>query len=202
MKPKQHLYPALLLAAILVPLIGCGTPNLSEDEASNQIAENLAAGNIKDAEKIFDGIDGSDHHVETVYATVYDRAGSYYRKDRYKEAINLLRFLHEHYPDAGAPRLALLYAHFLQRGRTRGAPDRKLRKEFDGLIKEIRKADDEKYPAWVDLAAAQSAVDAGKTGAARKEYGKFKSKWDGKPREMRFYVEEFDRYFRTQDQES
>lgn len=192
----------LLLAAILTPLVGCSsTPKLTEDEASNQIAENLAAGNIDDAEEIFDDIDGSDHHVQAVYATVYERAGIYYRKDRYDESIHMLRFLTDHYPDAGAPRLALLYAHFLRRGQLSAAPDRKELKEIGKLVKTIRK-EDEKYPWWVDLAAAQAAIDAGKVDAARKEYGNFKAKWDGKPREARFYVEEFDRYFQTQDREA
>ena len=191
----------LLLAAILTPLVGCASTKLTVDEASHQCAENLAAGNIEEAEDIFDDVDSKDEYVEAIYATVYERAGVYYRKDRYDQAITMLRFLHEHYPDAGAPRLALLYAHFLRRGTMDAAPDRKELKEINKLVKTIRK-EDEKYPWWVDLAAAQAAIDAGKVDTARKEYGTFKAKWDGKPREARFYVEEFDRYFQTQDREA
>lgn len=189
----------LLLAAILIPATGCSsTPKLSPDDASNKIAESLVAGNVDDAEEIFDDIDGSDHHMQAVYATVYDRAGNYYRKERFAEAIVMLRFLHEHYEGAAAPRLALLYAHFLYRGKREDTPERDELKEVGKLVKEIRKAD-EHYPWWVDLAAAQAAVDAGRLNDARKEYAVFKSRWDGQPREARFYVEEFERYFRTVD---
>ena len=192
----------LLLTAILIPVAGCAsTPDMNEEEASHAIAENLAAGNVEEAEEIFDDVDGDDSYVDAVYATVYDRAGVYYRKERYKESITMLRFLSEHYPDADAPRLALLYAHFLRRGQLENAPDRKELKEIGKLVKTIRKKDDQ-YPWWVDLAAAQAAIDAGKVEEARKEYGTFKAKWDGKPREARFYVEEFDRYFQTQDREA
>jgi len=190
----------LLLAVMLIPVTAAcsSTPDLSPDDASNKIAEDLAAGNVEEAAETYDDIDGSDHHRQAVYATVYERAGSYYRKERFPEAIVMLRFLYERYPDAAAPRLALLYAHFLNRGRQETTPERDELKEVDTLIKEIRKAD-EHYPWWVDLAAAQAAIDAGKMNDARKEYALFKTKWDGQPGEARFYVEEFERYFRTKD---
>ena len=86
----------------------------------------------------------------------------------------------------------------MNRGAQEGAPERDEIKEVGKLVKEIRKQD-EHYPSWVDLAAAQAAVDAGKLSTARKEYAVFKSKWDGQPREARFYVEEFQRYFETID---
>jgi len=187
----------LLLLAVLIPACA-GSPDWSADEASNAIAENLVAGKVDDAEAIFDDIDKSDHHMQAVYATVYERAGRYYRKGRYAEAIVMLRFLRERYGDAEAPRLALLYAHFLQRGEASTPPDADAVKEVRGLVKEIRQKD-EKYPWWVDLAAAQNAIDGGRARDAREEYAKFKAKWDGRPAQARFYVEEFERYFATQD---
>lgn len=195
----RKLTSAFILAAVIIPLAGCGsTPDLSPDDASNQIAENLAAGKVEAAEEIFDGVDRSDEHRSAIRATVYERAGAYYRADRFREAIALLRFLNEHYPDQSAPRLALLYAHFHQRGKTNAVPGAKNLKEVNGLIETIRE-EDEKYPAWVDLAAAQAAVDGSRIETARKEYAQFKSKWDGRPREFAFYVEEFERYFRMLD---
>jgi len=189
----------LILAAILLPVTGCrGTPDWTADEASNAIAEKLAAGKVDEAEEIYDDIEGSDDHEQAVFATVYDRAGNYYRKEKFDASIRMLRFLHEHYEDAEAPRVALLYAHMLRRGQIEGAPADDDVKEMRSLVKEIR-AKDAKYPTWVDLAAAQAAVDAGRVADARQEYATCKSKWDGSPREAQFYVEEFDRYFQTLD---
>ncbi|MHC4953266.1 MAG: hypothetical protein ACYTGZ_05200 [Planctomycetota bacterium] len=191
--------PLAMLTAILIPMFGCSsTPDLSADEAANQVAEHLAKGNVKDANELFDDLEDSDHHRETVYAVVYSRAGDYYRKGQWSAAARNLRFLHEFYPDAAAPRMALLSALLQQRAAQSRAPDGKQVKEMKGLVKEIRKAD-ENAPAWVYLAAAQAAVDEGRIDHARKEYSTFKSKWDGKPRELRAYTTEFERYFESVD---
>ena len=188
---------AAMLAAILLPAVGCGSSsNLTADDAANKISDLLIAGDVEEANELFDDIDRSDHHVETVYAVVYARAGDMYRKEKWSVASIQLRFLHEHYPDAAAPRQALLYTLLRRRAQQTGEPDAKDVKEVKRLIKDIRKVEENPSP-FVALAAAQAAVDEGRVDVARKEYAAFRATWDGRPRELLEYTVEFDRYFET-----
>ena len=186
---------AAMLAAILLPAVGCGSfTNLTADEAANKISDLLVAGEVEEADDLFDDVDGSDHHVETVYSVVYSRAGDMYRKQKWSVAAVQLRFLHEHYPDAAAPRQALLYTLLRRRAQQTRAPGKNEVKEVKRLVKTIRKAEETPSP-FVALAAAQAAVDEGRVDIARKEYEAFRASWNGQPRELLEYTVEFERYF-------
>jgi len=188
---------AAMLAAILLPAVGCGSSSdMTADDAANKISDLLVAGEVEEANDLFDDIDGSDHHVETVYSVVYARAGDMYRKQKWSVAAVQLRFLHEYYPDAAAPRQALLYTLLRQRAQQTRAPNAKAIKEVKRLVKATRKAEEKPSP-FVALAAAQAAVDEGRVDIARKEYDAFRATWNGQPRELLEYTIEFDRYFMT-----
>ena len=197
---RKHL---LLIAAVLLPTIGCSsTPDRGPDETADAIAQQLAAGKLDDANDAFENVEDSAEHRDAVYATVYERAGGFYRKDKYKQSADMMRFLCEQYPKADAPRVALLWTLFRERAASSKEPTSKQLKEWNGLVKKIRSDDEKNYSVFVDLASAQAAVDEGRLDRAQSEYARFKSRWNGKPREMRFYVEEFDRYFETKAEQS
>jgi hypothetical protein len=194
---RTHMLRAAMLAAILLPAVGCGSSsNLTADEAANRISDLLVAGEVDEADDIFDDVDGDDHYRETVYSVVYARAGDMYRKQKWSVAAVQLRFLTEHYENAAAPRQALLYTLLRQRAEQDKAPSSKEVKEVKQLVKTIRKAEEHPSP-FVALAAAQAAVDEGRVDEARKEYDAFRAGWDGQPRELLDYTVEFDRYFMT-----
>ena len=194
---RTHMLRAAMLAAILLPVVGCGSSSdLTADEAANKISDLLVAGEVDEAEDIFDDVDGNEHHRETVYSVVYARAGDLYRKQKWSTAAVPLRFLTEQYPKAAAPRQALLYTLLRQRAATTREPSEEQVKEVKRLVKTIRKAEEKPSP-FVALAAAQAAVDEGRIDVARKEYDIFRASWDGRPRELLEYTVEFDRYFMT-----
>ena len=196
---RTRTLPLAMLLAVFLPSLGCSsTPNATADEAANQISDHLVAGKEKEANDLFDDIEDSDHHREAVRSVVYARAGDYYRKGRYDIAARKLRFLHANYPDAAAPRIALLYALMGERSMRSAKPSSKQIKEVKALVKDIREHEDEKNAnIWASLVSAQVAIDEGNIDQARKEYSAFKAKWNGKPREMRSYTTEFERYFAT-----
>lgn len=188
---------AAMLAAILLPAVGCGSSSdLSADDAANVISDHLVAGEVEEADDLFDAVDSSEHHVQTIYSVVYARAGDMYHKQKWSTAAVQLRFLAEHYPDAAAPRQALLYTLLRKRAAQRKQPSTKEVKEVKRLVKTIREAEENPSP-FVALAAAQAAVDEGRVDIARKEYDAFRATWDGQPRELLEYTVEFDRYFMT-----
>jgi len=188
---------AAMLAAILLPAMGCSFgSDLTADDAANKISDLLVAGEVEEANDLYDDVDGGEHHRETVYSVVYARAGDMYRKQKWSVAADQLRFLHEQFPDAAAPRQALLYTLLRQRAQQTRAPSTKEVKEVKRLVKTIRKAEENPSP-FVALAAAQAAVDEGRVDTARKEYDTFRATWDGQPRELKEYTVEFDRYFMT-----
>ena len=196
---RTRTLPIAMLLALFLPAVGCSsTPNLSAEDAANQISDHLVAGKVKEAQEIHDDHDSSDHHTAAVFAVVYARAGDYQRKGRFDVAARKLRFLHENYPDKAAPRIALLYALMGERSMRREPPSDKQIKETKALVKDIREHEDEKVAnLWASLVSAQVAIDEGRIEEARKEYAAFKAKWDGKPREMNDYTTEFERYFAT-----
>jgi len=192
---------AAMLAAILLPAVGCGSSsNLTADEAANKISDLLVAGEVKEADDLFDDVDGDEHHVQVIYSVVYARAGDMYRKQKWSTASVQLRFLHEHYPDSAAARQALLYTLLRQRAGQTRTPNTKQIKEVKLLVKTIRKAEEKPSP-FVALAAAQAAVDEGRVDVARKEYNAFRATWNGRPRELLEYTVEFERYFSVNEGE-
>jgi len=196
---RIRILPLAMLTAIFLPAFGCSsTPNMSADEAANQISDHLVAGKVKEAQEIHEDLEDSAHHRETVFVVVYARAGDFQRKGRFDISARKLRFLHENYPEKAAPRIALLYALMGERSMRRDAPTAKQLKATKALVKDIREHEDEKTAnVWASLVAAQIAIDEGRIEEARKEFSSFKAKWDGKPREMRIYTTEFERYFAT-----
>ena len=196
MKIKQ----LLLLAVVFVPAVACSsTPDMGPDDAADAVAKLLVERKSEEANDLFEAVEDSGEHRNAIYATVYERAGNYYRKNRYEPTATMLRFLHENYPNASAPRVALLWTLFQRRAAVTDKPSDKEIKEWKTLVKEIRKADEKNYSAYVDLASAQVAVDEGRLDDAEREFTRFRSRWNGRPTEIRFYVEEFDRYFQSKE---
>jgi len=186
---------AAMLAAILLPAVGCGSSSdLTADEAANKISDLLVAGEVEEADDLFDDVDGDEHTREVVRSVVYARAGDMYRKQKWSTAVVQLRFLHEHYPDSAASRQALLNTLMFQRAAQTRPPSTKQIKEVKILVKTIRE-EEEKPSPFVALAAAQAAVDEGRVDVARKEYDAFRATWNGQPRELLEYTVEFERYF-------
>lgn len=162
-------------------------------EAAGDIAVKLMAGEEREAEYRFNDIDKDDRDV--AYRVLYDQAHALHQERDYAGAATILRFLARHFESAAAPKEALLYMLFLERARTKKPLDPGAAKEVEQLVGKIRTRDG--APAWVDLAAAQNAVDRNRPDAARAAIQRFESRWDGEPVSLRPYLTEIRRYLET-----
>ena len=186
---------AAMAALLFVP--GCkSTSDYGPTEAADKISAHLVAGETGDADSVYAGVRSSESHRDTIYNALYASAREHFESENYDASIALLRFLHRHYPKATAPAEALLYAHLLGRSNTSEKLGRDQIKEMEELIEGLRKTE-KSPPAWIDLAAAQASIDAGRLDDARTSLGQFKSRWDGQPAALRPYVTELERYLKT-----
>ena len=183
-------------AAVLVLLGGCSlAPSDPPGEVASRILEDLEAERTQQAADRFDAVANDERYRQVIFPVVYEAAGQRYRNEELKDAAGLLEFLNDRYPQAAAPREALLYALFIQRaGSEEPNPDTLARMET--LIQEIR-ALSVSPPGWVDLAAAQNGIDRGRLSDSREAYARFRAEWSGDPPELAEYVTELGRYLET-----
>ena len=183
------------LCSILL-LASCATvPTGTPKEVATTLIEDLDAGRVQDADDLFDRIADDDSYREKVYPVVFEAARERYAQGDPAAAAQLLRFMAPRYPDALSVREALLYSLFLERAQST-APDPALMEELDEALSELRASATE-VPVWVDLVAAQQAVDRGERSAARESLARFLERWEGQPPELLLYVEDLERYLRT-----
>jgi hypothetical protein len=185
---------ALLTAALFAA--GCkSTSGVAPADAADQIAAKLAAGERNEAERFFDTVDDDEDDREAIYAVLYEQAQAHYEAREYTPAAHILRFLVDEYSDGRSAKEALLYALFMERGRTQKAADAKTLDEMADLIKDLR---DEDAPVWVDLAAAQVAADKKDFAGASKHLNRFRENWDGNPAGLENYLREIARFVETE----
>jgi hypothetical protein len=154
----------------------------------------LEAGNVEEANDLFEIVEDDAEYREKIYPVVYGAARTRYQEGNATSSVALLRFLHEGYPDAGAVPEALLYALFLERaGLTE--PDPALAAEIESLLAELRR-EKTALPVWVDLIEAQQSIDRGDTVLAREAYARFLGAWDGRPADplLAVYVDDIGRH--------
>jgi hypothetical protein len=163
-----------------------------------RLVEHIEAGRLADASAEFDAVAANAHYRERIYPIVYEAARRRYADAEPAQAIALLRFLTERYPQAMAAREALLYAHLVHRG-TQVRPDPAALDEIDRLLGELRDSSTP-LPIWIELVAAQQAIDRGDLAEARAAVAGFRAGWDGAPAELGLYVEELERYLQAPPQ--
>ena len=107
----------LLVALLMVP--ACRTTSAPPAETAGEVAAQLISGDVDADEEAFEAIDDDDDDREVAYNVLYEQAGGLHAQRDYDSSARILRFLVDQYPDARAPKEALLYTLLLQRGRAR-----------------------------------------------------------------------------------
>ena len=199
MKPNRLIQPVLCLAVCLLP-VACRTiqpPSQPPAAVGAQIVEFLKRGQQDEAAAAFSAAAPFQEYREKIYPLLYEAARSRHRQADMAGAQELLEFLAVRYQDAMAVREALLYVLFIQRGEQARVDPVALAKA-DRLLEELR-AGRAQLPVWVELAAAQQAIDGHRPEDARVALDRFRDGWNGEPKELSEYVVEIDRYLRTHE---
>ncbi|MHC4959328.1 MAG: hypothetical protein ACYTGN_13240 [Planctomycetota bacterium] len=182
----------ILIAALAFFTACSSSPKATPEEAADEISARIVAGEADDADEIYRVVAKSEAHRTTIYNVLYGGARDAFQRGEYKTSSSLLRFLSGRYPKALAVREALLYSVLMERAGATQPMAVETVAEMDALIKELVTGG--KPPVFVDLAAAQVHIDAGRTGAGRAALARFESNWDGTPDGLKAYVAELNRY--------
>ena len=185
-------FPWILCAA----LAACAsTPSGPPEEIAPKIVALLDEDKADDAEDLFERAARADEVRDQLYPLLYETARARYEKGEAQGSARVLRFMAEQYPNSLAVDEALVYALFLERAGTE-EPSSEMVQELGKAIAHLREGTTE-APAWVELAAAQQAIDRGDLGAARQAYARFQlAKRETSPA-LTVYVEDIDRYLRS-----
>jgi hypothetical protein len=162
-----------------------------------QIVEYLKRGQQDQAAAAFSAAAPFDDYREKIYPLLYEAARNRHRQADMAGAQTLLEFLAVRYAEAMAVREALLYVLFIQRGERERADPVALAKA-DRLLEELRAGRSE-LPVWVELVAAQQALDGNRPEDAQVALDRFRAGWNGEPKELSEYVVEIDRFLRTHE---
>ena len=194
MKHAVPFAPALVIGLVLAPLLGgcASAPSQSPSEMGPSILSALDAGEEKEANDLFRSVARDRSYTEAIYPVLYKAARGRYEEGDTAASSRVLRFMRRHYEDAAAVREALLYSLFIERGRSDDL-DPELTEEMDAVMAELSELNDDS-PVWLDLVAAQQAIDRGELGEARAALERFRSAWTGEPAELALYVDEMDQY--------
>ncbi|MEE2940783.1 MAG: hypothetical protein VX460_10395 [Planctomycetota bacterium] len=185
---------SILTAAALV-LAACQSTSVqtysSPEEATRAIVAAAEAGDGVEASRIFDTFARSSVQRDRAFAELFDAGVSRYEDGRYRAAADVFSFVCERYPRAVNAKECLVYALLLQRSTSETA-EPGLIAELDGAVAAARAAS--QAPAvWVDLAAAQVAIDANDLARAREDFAAFLGAWGGEPAALMIYVEDLGR---------
>lgn len=176
----------LLLAAC------AGTPSGPPEMVAEGILADLDAGRPQAAAERFRAAAADADVRQRIYPMLYGDARRRYESGDYASAGLCLEFLAEHYPDAAAVREALVYALFLERSRLPAADPELVERIGRALTAVHERSVDP--PAWLDLVAAQNALDQARPEQARVALARFHAGWDGHPAGLQTYIEDLDRY--------
>ncbi len=191
--------PILCLVVCLLP-VACRTtrpPSQPPAVVGAQIVEHLKRGQQDEAAAAFSAAAPYEEYREKIYPLLYEAARSRHGHGDMAGAQELLEFLNERYPKAMAVREALLYVLFIKRCE-QDQTDAAALAKTDRLLKELRSGRAE-LPVWVELAAAQQAVDANRLEDAGAALQRFRQGWNGEPKELSDYVQELDRFLETHE---
>jgi hypothetical protein len=155
----------------------------------------LDEGETGKAEDLFEASARADAARDQLYPLLYETARARYELGEATGSAAILRFMAEQYENSRAVDEALVYALFLQRAGTE-VPPPELVQELGAAISRLRESATE-APAWVELAAAQQAIDRGDLGAARQAYARFQLAEKEASPQLTVYIEDIDRYLRT-----
>lgn len=184
----------ITLACVLVSACVSAPSGPPEEIAASLIAD-LDAGRGDEAEERFESVESDDAYRERIYPILYEAAQERYERRDVAGSAALLRFMSGHYPSAPAVKEALLYCLFLERGMQAQAPP-ELIEEIATVSSDLRSSATD-LPVWFDLIETQQAIDTGNPAKARQSLALFLERWDGEPRELMVYVEDFERYLRS-----
>ena len=187
--------PVLLLGLFMG---GCAsTPSQTPSEMGHSILSALDSGEEKEAHDLFRSIARDRSYTDAIYPVLYNAASGRYEEGDTAASSRVLRFMRAHYDDAAAVREALLYSLFIERGRL-DDPDPEFLDEMDSLLQELSDRS-ESPPVWLDLVAAQQAIDRGELREARAALERFRSAWTGEPSELALYVDEMSQYIQIHE---
>lgn len=192
--PTQMMNRSLLAAAVLA-LAACQSTSVqtysSPEEATRAIVAAAEIGDVEEASRIFDTFARSSVQRDRVLVELTDAGLGRLDVGRYRAAAGILSFACERYPGAVEARDSLVRALLLERG-TSDSAGPGLTAELEEAVADARAVSPS--PAiWVDLAAAQVAVDAGELGRAKESFAAFLGAWTGQPASLTPQVEELRR---------
>jgi len=182
--------PTILLLTLSIGACAA-TPTAPPRELAETIATDLAAGRVEQANERFADVEDDEDYREQLYPVLFDAARARYESGDGAGAAAQLRFLGERFPESRSVHEALVYALFLERS-AQESSDPELVQELTDALTRLAEFD-ETGPSFVDLVAAQAAVDRGDTDAARSALDRFLRVWDGRPAELMPYVEDLGR---------
>ena len=167
------------------------TPTAPPREFAEAIAADLAAGRTEQASERYEDVADDEDYREQLYPVLFDAARVRYEGGDGSGAAAQLRFLADVYPDSRSVHEALVYALFLQRS-SNSESDPALVAELTDTLGRLATFDGA-GTSFVDLVAAQAAVDRGDSDAARTALDRFLQTWDGLPVELMPYIEDLSR---------
>lgn len=192
--PTQMMNRSLLAAAILA-LAACQSTSVqtysSPGEATRAIVAAAEIGDAEEASRIFDTFARSSVQRDRVLVELVDAGLGRLEAGRHRAAAGVLSFACERYPGAVGARDSLVLALLLERGTADSAGPGQTA-ALEEAVADARTVGPS--PAiWVDLAAAQVAVDAGDQGRAQESFAAFLGAWTGQPASLTSQVEELRR---------
>ena len=186
----------IVLSALLLLTSACASnPPGPPGGLALEIMAELDAGRSAQADELFERVATDRSYTEEIYPVLYARAQERYEAGDFADAATLLRFLARHYDRGKAVREALLYALFLDRATTPG-PRPELTAEIEGVLRDLRTR--EARTPWLELVAAQQAIDQDRLPEARQAFERFVTS-DGPTLvpELALYVENVSRYLQS-----
>lgn len=199
--PPPMTTPMTILRALAVTLLiltaaSCQSTSVrtfaTPGAATAAMIEAIDAGDVREADEIFDGFARASVQRDRVYAELYGTAEARFESGDATGAAEILEFLCAKYPAAVNAREALLYARFLGRAETGVQNADDLRRAIAGYRNAAQAPS-----AWADLAETWVAIDTGDMDLARSRFQAFLTIWDGTDAQIMPHVEDISRYLET-----
>ncbi|KAA3609575.1 MAG: hypothetical protein DWQ01_09605 [Planctomycetota bacterium] len=168
--------------------------DLPPGRVAARIVAHLNAGETEAANELFEDYASEDRYHQTLYPVLFDAAEEYHDTGRPAEAVSVMRFVVEQYPDGNAAKEALLYSLFLLRAEA-GKADRLMLDEMGVLLDELE--GEPQNPAWIQLISTQYWIDRDRPREAKRAFEQFESEWNGRPSYLASYVTEIERWLQT-----
>lgn len=180
-----------ILLLFCLSFLACQTsPTGPPEDVASEIVLALDSDQPSRAADLFEG--SAEGSRESMYPVLYSAAQERYERGDASASVELLRFMAEHYPEAGAVRQALLYGLMVRRSSQDTATSAQVA-ETEKILSDLRESN-AALPLWVDLVEAQLRIDQNRLDEARQSFDAFLGAWDGQPVELMVYIEDIDRY--------